>query len=1067
MQLWVRRVVALASFAILATAVAGTAAAQGVTSASITGTVTQDGGQPLVGATVTVTNPATGQHFQVVSRAGGRYNIENLPPGGPYTVEVRAIGFQAGRRSGVLLELGQRLGSDFALKAAVVEVEEVTVRAGTDPLINRGRTGAASTITTAALATLPTANRNFTDLIASAPAVVATPNGGPSIGGANNRFNNIQIDGSANNDLFGLGSTGAPGGQTNGKAIPLGAVQEFQVLVAPFDVRQAGFTGGLVNAVTRSGSNEYHAEAFAYRQNTSLVSEWPHPAPTDFSLWQFGGSVSGPIVRDRAQFFVSLEKQDRTTPYSGLLVNDFDAVNGATNCSRFVAAIAALGYDAGSCGAFNYTSPNFNLFSKITAQAGRNGQVELSLNYASSESQSYARSDVADYQLTGGGYSQTNNNLTPRLKWTNIFNDRFNNEVIVAYSRIRDNRPPNTLFPTVTVDVGNYNLVSGAERFSQANSLNQDIWELTDNLSWDVGQHRVTVGTHNEFFGFNNVFFQQSIGQWYFGSLDSLEAGLPNQYVRAIPAALAGVPGGRADGPIAQFNVRQYGLYAQDQWTPFRNFNLTAGLRADIPTFPLSPPTNVKLQSILGIDTGEFPSGNVLWSPRLGFNYDVRGDEQTILRGGAGVFSGRPPYVWLSNAYANSGLEQASVSCKIASGNMPTYTLDPAAQPTSCAGGGGVSAPIPTINFFNSNFKFPQSLRFNIGLDKRLPWGMVANADLLYSNQFKSLYIMDLNLVHGTGGQDGVLAGEGGRPIYGTRPTTASGNGSTFSPNKRTTQFSNVLGHYNRGVDYSYSGVFQVTKRSARFDANVGYTYSRSYDLISQTNSIAYSNYAFATLDGVLGGRNLRTSYFDRPNKVTVGGTVHLPYSIDLGLTYIGVSGSPYGYVVNGDLNGDGVGGGRERNDLVYVPKDVNDITLGNNGGAYAGATLAAKWDTLNNFINGEACLRDARGRIMERNTCRNPWSNYLNMRLSWSTLTTHGQRLEVSADIYNVLHLINSDWGLVKETSFFEGQTMLKRTGWDAANDRSRYDLSLPKREVVNQTASRTRVLLGARYSF
>lgn len=1065
MQLWVRRVVALASALVLALGLASTAEAQGVTSASITGRVTQDGGQPLEGATVVVTNTSTGQRFQIVSRAGGRFALENLPPGGPYTVEVRAIGFQAGRRTGVRLELGQRYASDFSLKAAVVEVQEIVVQGVSDPLINRGRTGAATTISENAVSGLPTSSRNFTDLIVTSPAVVATPNGGPSIAGSNNRFNNIQIDGSVNNDLFGLGSSGAPGGSTSGRPIPLGAVKEFQVLVAPFDVRQGGFTGGLVNAVTKSGDNQYRGEAFVYRQNTDLVSEWPHPKPAEFSLWQFGGTVSGPIVRDRVHFFGSVEKQDRSTPYGGQLVADFDPTNGTAYCGRFVAAIAALGQSAGDCGGFTFTNPNLNVFGKVTAQAGRTGQVEFSLNYASSESQTLSRSATFDYNLTGGGYSQTNNNVTPRFKWTNIFNDRFNNELILAYSRIRDNRPPNTPFPTVIVDAGNYNLVSGAERFSQANSLNQDIWEFTDNLNFDVGAHRVTVGTHNEFFGFTNVFFPQSIGQWTFSSIDSLEAGLPTRFDRALPAASAGIAGGRADGPISDFEVRQYGLYAQDQFTPFKNFNLTVGIRADIPTFPLTPPTNPTFKTIFGIDTGEFPSGNTLWSPRLGFNYDPMGNGGTIVRGGAGVFSGRPPYVWLSNAYGNSGLEQAQLACSGAT-NVPifgNFGLDPNTQPTTCRTGAGAGAPTPTINFFDPDFKFPQSLRINLGVDKRLPWGMVANVDLLYANNFKSLYLIDINLVNAWESGSSTLAGEGGRLVYGTKPATATG---AITPLKSSTAFNNVIGHYNRGLDYSYSGVFQLQKRLAdRVEFSAGYTYSRSYDMISQTSSIAFSNYGFATLDGPLGNRNLRTSVFDRPHKATFSTTAHLPYNIDMGLTYIGVSGSPYGYVINGDANGDGVGG-RERNDMVYVPNGITDISFSTAVEA-SPALKQATFDSLNAYIDGESCLSGARGKLMERNTCRNPWANFVNLRLSWSTMTYRGQRFEISADVFNFLHLLNNEWGLVKETSSFEGATLLRRVGFDAPNDRNRYALSLPRREVIQTNASRTRLQIGARYTF
>src|SRR5437868_6353548 len=279
-------------------------------------------------------------------------------------------------------------------------------------------------------------------------------------------------------------------------------------------------------------------------------------------------------------------------------------------------------------------------------------------------------------------------------------------------------------------------MVTGAEENSQANSLDHDVWELTDNLTFDVGKHRVTVGTHNEFFGFNNVFFPRSTGVWIFDSVASLEAGNAKSFERNLTGAAAGLPGGRADGPTADFEVRQFGLYAQDQWSPLRNLTMTLGVRADVPIFPLTPPTNATVKTVYGTDTGVFPSGNTLWSPRLGFNYDMGGRGDLIIRGGVGVFSGRPPYVWVSNAYANSGLEQARLFCNTPA-SVPTFSsfgLDPDNQPTACKNGAGATPPVPDINFFVSNFKFPQTLRGSIGVDKKLPWQMVASADFTASN---------------------------------------------------------------------------------------------------------------------------------------------------------------------------------------------------------------------------------------------------------------------------------------------------------------------------------------------
>lgn len=1060
MATWIRRAVACAIAATLAVWTAGSLSAQGVTSAAVQGVVTQQGGQPLEGATIVAVNTSTGLRMSVQTRTGGRYTLENLAPGGPYTIEARAVGFQPNSRTGVSLSLGQRFVANFQMTQSVVQVQELNVTAAVDPLINKGRTGASSTITDQMISSLPTSTRNFTDFVVTSPQVVATPNGGASIGGSNNRFNSIQVDGAVNNDLFGLGSTGVPGGQVGARPVPLDAVSAFQVLVSPFDVRQGGFTGGLINAITKSGTNEFHGTAFVSFQNEGLTGkDSAGNAAASFSTTQYGLSLGGPIVKDKLLFFASADLQSRNIPYGGLTLAAPQAGAGAQAMADSISDTLRTKYGVDPGSTLNYTeaTPQTNIFAKLTGQLGQNSQIELSENYVKgSDDNIISRSVNNDYQTSGGGYQIQNHSSSTRAKWTTIFGSGLNNELLVGYQAIRDNRPPNTKFPTLRIDLGSPNYVTGAERYSQANSLDQDIFELTDNLTFDLGdKHRLTVGTHNEFFKFKNVFFPQSIGQWSFASPDSFFNGLPNQYTRALTGAEAGIPGGRVDGPVATFSVRQFGLYVQDQFTPNPNLTVQIGLRADDPTFPDLPPTNQGLLTDANLvtagyklDTGVFPSGNILWSPRLGFNYDVHGDGSFEIRGGAGIFSGRPPYVWLSNAYGNTGLEQAQLTCSGAS--IPTFNLD--STYTQCAGGGGASTPIPTINIFDKNFKFPQTIRFALGADKKLPWDMVGSVDLSYALNRNTLYITDLNLQ----GPQGTLTGEGGRVTYGTF------SGTTVTPAKVTTAFSNILMHTNRNKDYSYSASFQLAKNLGNLTFVGGYTYSRAFDLISQTSSVAYSNYGYATLDGTLENRNVTTSFFDRPNKITFSGTYHFPHGVDASLVYIGVSGSPFGYTINGDVNADGVGFGSQKNDLFYVPKDSNDITM-------SGATPAirtAQYDSLNNFINQQSCLSSQRGKIMGRDSCRNPWANYLNANLTWTLPQIHGQRLQVSLDVFNLLHLISSDWGIIRETTGNENANILKKSGnFDVANDRNTYSLSLPALNSMSSFSSRWRLILGARW--
>jgi hypothetical protein len=1020
--------------------VGGRLVAQGVTSAAVQGVVTQEGGVPVEGALVEVQNPATGQRLQAVTRANGRYFLENVPPGGPYRISARAIGFRGATREEVRLTLGQRFTADFRLERQVVEVEGVEVAAEVNPLINTGRTGAAQSISETAIENLPLLGRNFTDLIVAAPQVAAVGGGGPSIGGQNNRLNNIQIDGAVNNDLFGLGSTGTSGGQAGAKAISLEAVKEFQVLVAPYDVRQGSFTGGLVNAVTRSGDNTFHGSVFGYLQNESFVGDLAGVEATAFHTTQYGGTLAGPILRDRLHYFAAVDIQDEAAPFVGPDVVEAVGGGGTADCQSLIAAVEGEGYDAGTCGEFTIENPNPTVFAKLDWSPGLNHRVTVSYNRVTAEEDQITRTQNGAWQLTGGGnfFETTTNAL--RLNWAGVFSNRISNDLIVGYQTIRDRRAPDTPFPTVILFSGTGSLVTGAERFSQANSLDQDILELTDNLTFDLGRHRVTVGTHNEFFSFTNTFFPRSIGEWTFGTVDSLDAGLPREYRRNLEL--------RPGGGTAEFDVAQWGFYLQDQFTVGGRLNVTAGLRLDLPTFGESPETNPGLQDSLGVDTGAFPSGNALWSPRLGLNFDVFGDGTTSLRGGVGLFSGRPAYVWMSNAYTGTGLTTAEITCRASSGNVPGYTLDPAAQYDTCVGGSTPAPPKSTPAFFDEDFKFQQNFKAAIGLDQQLPWRMVGTVDLVYTRWTNSMYVEDINLL----GPQGTLPGEGGRVLYG-----AAGSGTPLRP---SSAYNAVLRHHNKGEDRSYQATFQLQKRfSDNLEFNAGYTYSDAKDLISTSNSQAFSNYGFATLDGTIADRNLTTSTYDRPHKITVSGTLHLPARVSVSMLYTGISGTPYGYVVNGDINSDGVGGtNREFNDLFYVPRNASDFTVA--------PTSTRTYAELEEYIGGEECLSSQRGRVMERNSCRNAWINLLNARLAWNAPTFGGQGVELSWDIFNLLNLVNDDWGQVKETSFFEQTQLVRQTGFDGVNQRGIYEITLPTRDRL-QNGTRWRMQFGARYSW
>jgi hypothetical protein len=441
------------------------------------------------------------------------------------------------------------------------------------------------------------------------------------------------------------------------------------------------------------------------------------------------------------------------------------------------------------------------------------------------------------------------------------------------------------------------------------------------------------------------------------------------------------------------------------------------------------------------------------------------------------VFSGRPPYVWISNAYGNTGLEQATLICdgpgfggsnngNNALDTVPAFTIDPDNQPQACGAGGGAgaTAAAASVVFFDPDFKFPQALKLAFGVDHELPLGLVGTFDFLFTRSINQFYLSDINLR----GVVGNSAGEAGRPLYGA--LNATSNAAT--PTRITSAVRDVIRHRNESTDRSVSFTAQLQKQfSGRYAFNVGYTYSRTEDLFSLTSSIASSNFRFTALDGTLENRNLRPSAFDIPHKFTLSGTVAAPLGIFASLIYVMQSGHPYGFMVQDDANADGQGG----NDLVYVPRDRSDMSVdGNLGAAGQGTTQQqdSVYNIIEGFINNSDCLRAYRGSILPRNSCRSPMLSFLNMRLTKAIPTVSGHNLELTLDVFNLAHLVNSDWGVVKQYGDFEEVNFLRRQGYDAINQRGIYRLDqrtgtteplLPR--IVE--SARWRIQLSGRYSF
>jgi hypothetical protein len=1024
--------------------------AQATTNAGVRGTVADSAGVPIPAASVLSHNLSNGERWQTATDSRGRYWLEYLSVGGPYRLEVRAIGYEPAAREDLFLSLGQRYRADFALASAAVQLQEITVAAEADARINPGRTGPAQIVSGSTISRLPISGRDFSQLAILSPQVTVSPNEALSFAGQHERFNSLQIDGSTNNDLLtcSCGGIGAPLGV---RPFSPESVKEIQVITASFDVRYGNFAGGLVNAVTKSGSNRFEGAVFGYYESAGLTGrDSTGSRATAFTNQEGGFVLGGPIVKDRLAFFLEAGYRRVAHPQS-VPAPTSDTTHGTDSAGigiryetlkRFQNILQnTWGVEPGE---FDFTETRaraWSGFAKLTLQLGLNSRLELSHNRPGENLDVAPFRDRGYYQLSSMSQPFRPRVDATRLTWTAAFGHRLANELIASRLSSSIVCTPRVSYPIVNALEQGGTVEAGTPLHCHGNADEQEIWELTDNLSVGLGAHRLTFGTHAELLSLSQNITGLRHGVWLFDSLDSLEQGVPSIYARDVPNPA------QPAGDLADFGVRQIGLYAQDEWSPTPNLTLTAGLRMDVPFFRGTPVRNPALETELGIDNARTPSGNVLWSPRLGINWDVSRRGSTYLRGGAGLFAGRPPYFWAAELYRRTGLGSVFLFC--AGDDAPAFNLNPDDQPETCA---NFDPGVPRASFFDPAFRFPRNLKLSLGLDQRLPWGVVGTLDLLHTRWINQFDWTDRNLT----GPVGVAVGEGNRVLYGTFGPDGLG-----VPNRVSNQFDAVIEVKNASGDRAWSLTGQLQKKFANgTELSAAYTWTDARNRTDAPADFIFSNYALNPLDGFEPGKPLRTSFWEVPHKVTLLATMDLPLKVRFGLYYIGQSGRPFTWRVLGDVNADGVGGFLRDNDAAYVPRDSSDITLAD----------PSQWSVLDSIIRNDTCLERQRGGIVERNSCRSPWVHDARARLTTVLPLVRGQRLELSADLFNVLKLLDGDWGQVRQHGDLGIAGLLENAGpWDDANQRATYalarDFSEPR--ALNQDRSRWQFQFSARYVF
>lgn len=1020
--------------------ISGAVFAQGVTTASLSGRIMDENGEPLPGATVIAIHQPSGTQYGSVSNIDGYYRMANMRVGGPYRVTVNFVGYEEFLKSDITLQLGRTFVQDVRMRETAVTLQEAVVTANPTDVIDSEKTGQSTIIDQKLINDIPTVSRAIGDYVRFNPLADISENQDGfsiSLGGQNNRYNTIYIDGAVSNDVFGLAGSGTNGGQTGIQPISIDAIEQFQVAVAPFDVRQSGFAGGAINAVTRSGTNEVEGSAYYFFRNEDLAGDTPSDEPDwiverqkldDFSAKTYGARLGGPIIKDKLFYFVNVELQRDETPHPF----NFETYQGDATASEINQLVNKLQND------FNYNPGTFTnnqsfldgekILAKIDWNISKNHSLTIRHSYVKAENLEARRSGTRSINFQNGSeFFQSTTNSTA-FEVRSILTPDISNKLTIGATIVRDDRDPlGDPFPTVEIQDGNIGRINlGAERFSTANLLNQDAFTLNNDLEIYKGRHSFLIGLNVEYFNAGNLFIRNNFGRYrYFDDRGGGPTGL-EKFLADVPAdryerSFSQVDNvtGDESAAIADFSQYMFGLYFQDQYQLMTNFNLTAGLRIDLPVWADDQPVNTDFNQTTipliraeypGIDvpqTGDFINTQVAFAPRVGFNWDINGEKRNQLRGGAGVFTSRVPLVWPGGAYNNYGLNIGEFFAR----NQP-FNPDVNNQPPGEIDPNAVT-PSGQIDLFAKDFKLPQVFKVNLGFDKRFSNDWIVTLEGLYSNNINAVKYQNLNLKR----SDENLEGADNRPIW-------SGLNPAFGGDPVDPQYSGIYLASNTHEGYSYNLAATVNKQFDNgFTANLSYSYGDSYSLFDATSSQNSSQWrSYFNVQGRNFEREAQRSIFATGHRLIGNLTYEVEYlgfaRTSISLVYNGESGDPYTYVIgarNFEIVDDG---GFDFNEFAYIPADQSEIVLVDE--TISGETFTAEeqWEILNSYIENDEFLSENRGGYAERNQNRLPFQSIFDLRIlqDFYIEMDNGKRntIQLSFDIFNFTNLLNDRWGRI-----------------------------------------------------